>query len=164
MAGLITLNFKRTHFDKQPETPNTMNISAKKIARKTINWCKSVKKNIGKFSYEYDDEDNYDNGDTCVQYYEWESNFDEIITKQHERLNDLYVELNDFLEDYDGNHEYELSQANMNIDSADLQLQDILSKISSWDNISSFDDQIVEAIKYLDEAIEYLEGCLSEDF
>ena len=141
-----------------------MSISAKKIARKTINWCKSVKKNIGKFSYEYDDEDNYDDGDTCDQYYEWESNFDEIITKQHERLNDLYVELNDFLEDYDGNHEYELSQANMNIDSADLQLQDILSKISSWDNTSSFDDQIVEAIKYLDEAIEYLEGCLSEDF
>ena len=141
-----------------------MSISTKKIVRKTINWCKSVKKNIGKFSYEYDDEDNYDNGDTCVQYYEWESNFDEIITKQHERLNDLYVELNDFLEDYDGNHEYELSQAKMNIDSADLQLQDILSKISSWDNISSFDDQIVEAIKYLDEAIEYLEGCSLDIF
>ena len=164
MAGLITLNFKRTHFDKQPETPNTMSISAKKIARKTINWCKSVKKNIGKFSYEYDDEDNYDDDDTCVQYYEWESNFDEIITKQHERLNDLYVELNDFLEDYDGNHEYELSQANMNIDSADLQLQDILSKISSWDNTRDFNDQIVNAIEYLDEAIEYLEGCISEDF
>ena len=141
-----------------------MSISAKKIARKTINWCKSIKKNIGKFSYEYDDEDNYDDGDTCDQYYEWESNFDEIITKQHERLNDLYVELNDFLEDYDGNHEYELSQANMNIDSADLQLQDILSKISSWDNTRDFNDQIVEAIKYLDEAIEYLESCISEDF
>ena len=52
----------------------------------------------------------------------------------------------------------------MNIDSADLQLQDILSKISSWDNTRDFNDQIVEAIKYLDEAIEYLEGCISEDF
>ena len=141
-----------------------MSISEHKIARKTINWCKSVKKNIGKFSYEYDDEDNYDDGDTCVQYYEWESNFDEIITKQHERLNDVYVELNDFLEDYDGEHEYEFSQAKMNIDSADVQLQDILSKISSWDNISSFEDQIVEAIKYFDEAIEYLEGCSLDIF
>ena len=141
-----------------------MSISAKKIARKTINWCKSVKKNIGKFSYEYDDEDNYDDGDTCDQYYEWESNFDEIITKQHERLNDVYVELNDFLEDYDGEHEYEFSQAKMNIDSADVQLQDILSKISSWDNTRDFNDQIVEAIKYLDEAIEYLEGCSLDIF
>ena len=141
-----------------------MATSEQKIARKTINWCKSVKKNIGKFSYEYDDEDNYDDDDTCVQYYEWESNFDEIITKQHERLNDVYVELNDFLEDYDGEHEYEFSQAKMNIDCADVQLQDILSKISSWDNTRDFNDQIVEAIKYLDEAIEYLEGCSLDIF
>ena len=141
-----------------------MSISAKKIARKTINWCKSVKKNIGKFSYEYDDEDNYDDGDTCVLYYEWESNFDEIITKQHERLNDVYVELNDFLEDYDGDHEYELSQANMNIDCAYEQLQDILNNISSWDNTRDFNDQIVNAIEYLDEAIKYLEGCNDDIF
>ena len=141
-----------------------MATSEQKIARKTINWCKSVKKNIGKFSYEYDDEDNYDDDDTCVQYYEWESNFDEIITKQHERLNDVYVELNDFLEDYDGDHEYELSQANMNIDCAYEQLQDILNNISSWDNTRDFNDQIVEAIKYLDEAIEYLEGCSLDIF
>jgi hypothetical protein len=140
-----------------------MSVSDKEIARKTINWCKSIKKNIGKFSYESDDEDNYDD-DTCVQYYEWESNFDEIITKQHERLNDVYVELNDFLEDYDGEHEYEFSQAKMNIDCADVQLQDILSKISSWDNTRDFNDQIVEAIKYLDEAIEYLEGCSLDIF
>ena len=140
-----------------------MSRSEKKIVRKAINWCKSVKKNIGKFSYEYDDEENYDDDDIWGAYYPWESNFDETITKQHERLNDLYVELNEFLEDYDGEHEYELSQANMNIDCADMQLQDILSKISSWDNTRDFNDQIVEAIKYLDEAIEYLEGCLDED-
>lgn len=141
-----------------------MATSEQKIARKTINWCKSVKKNIGKFSYEYDDEDNYDDGDTCDQYYEWESNFDEIITKQHERLNDVYVELNDFLEDYDGDHEYELSQANMNIDCAYEQLQDILNNMSSWDNTRDFNDQIVNAIEYLDEAIKYLEGCNDDIF
>ena len=140
-----------------------MSISAKKIARKTINWCKSVKKSIGKFSYEYDDEENYDN-DSYDDEYPFEDDFKDIITKQHERLNDLYVELNEFLEDYNGEHEYEFSQAKMNIDCADVQLQDILSKISSWDNMRDFNDQIVEAIKYLDEAIEYLEGCLSEDF
>ena len=140
-----------------------MSISAKKIARKTINWCKSVKKNIGKFSYEYDDEENYDD-DSYDDEYPFEDDFKEIINKQHERLNDLYVELNEFLEDYNGEHEYEFSQAKMNIDCADVQLQDILSKISSWDNMRDFNDQIVEAIKYLDESIEYLEGCLSEDF
>ena len=140
-----------------------MSKSEKKIARKTINWCKSVKKNIGKFSYEYDDEDNYDD-DSYDDEYPFEDDFKEIINKQHERLNDVYVELNDFLEDYDGEHEYEFSQAKMNIDSADLQLQDILSKISSWDNTRDFNDQIVEAIKYLDEAIEYLEGCSLDIF
>lgn len=162
MAGLITLNFKRTHFDKQPETPNTMSKSEKKIARKTINWCKSVKKNIGKFSYEYDDEENYDD-DSYDDEYPFEDDFKEIINKQHERLNDVYVELNSFLEDYDGSHEYELSQANMNIDSADVQLQDILANISSWDSSKDFNNQIVDAVEYLDEAIEYLEGCLDED-
>lgn len=135
-----------------------------KIARKTINWCKSVKKTIGKFSYEYDDENNYDDGDNNDLYYEFESNFDEIITNQHERLNNVYVELNDFLEDYDGDHEYELSQANMNIDCAYEQLQDILKNISSWDNTRDFNDQIVNAIEYLDEAIKYLEGCNDDIF
>ena len=141
-----------------------MSMSEARNVRKTINWCKSVKKNIGKFSYEYDEEENYDDDDIWGAYYPWESNFDETITKQHERLNDVYVELNGFLEDYDGSHEYELTQANMNIDSADVQLQDILANISSWDSSRDFNNQIVDAVEYLDEAIEYLEGCLSEDF
>ena len=141
-----------------------MSMSEKKIARKAINWCKSVKKNIGKFSYEYDDEENYDDDDNYDECDAFESDFKEIITKQHERLNDVYVELNDFLEDYDGDHEYELSQANMNIDYADVQLQDILANISSWDSSRDFNNQIVDAIENLDEAIEYLEGCLSDDF
>ena len=136
-----------------------MSKSEKKIARKAINWCKSVKKNIGKFSYEYDDEDDHDEGDSNDIYYEFEYDFNEIITNQHERLNDIYVEINDVLEDYDGDYEYELSQANMNIDCAYEQLQDILDNISSWNNKRDFNDQIVNAIEYLDEAIEYLEGC-----
>lgn len=136
-----------------------MSKSEKKIVRKAINWCKSVKKNIGKFSYEYDDEDDHDEGDSNDIYYEFENDFNEIITNQHERLNDIYVEINDVLEDYDGDYEYELSQANMNIDCAYEQLQDILDNISSWNNKRDFNDQIVNAIEYLDEAIEYLEGC-----
>lgn len=141
-----------------------MSKSEKKIVRKTINWCKSVKKNIGKFSYEYDDEDNYDDDDSDDEDYLFESNFVEIITKQKERLDDLCVELNDFLEDYDGDHEYEIGQANMNIDSASVQLQDIVVNYDSWDNSSDYNNQIVDAVEYLDEAIEYLEGCLSDDF
>ena len=44
-----------------------MTTSESKLVRKTINWCKSVKKNISKFSYEleedYEDDDNYDSED-----------------------------------------------------------------------------------------------------
>lgn len=136
-----------------------MTTSEQKIVRKTINWCNSVKKNIGKFSYEYEDdydsEDDYENDDE----YPLESDFIRIITKQRERLDDLYVDLNDFLEDYDGSNEYEMHQAQMSIDYASVQLQDIEANYNSWDSSSDFNTQIVDAVESLDEAIEYLEGC-----
>lgn len=130
-----------------------MSISEIKISRKTINWCKSVKKNIGKFSYEY--EDDYDSGDE----YPLESDFINIITKQRERLDDLCVDLNDFLEDYDGCHEDEMHQAQMSIDYASVQLQDIEANYDSWDSSCDYNTQIVDAVESLDEAIEYLDGC-----
>ena len=135
-------------------THDTMDESEKKIARKTINWCKSVKKNIGKFSYEYEDEDCY--GDYNDEDYPLESDFEEVITRQLERLNDVHVELDDFLEHYDCDHGYEFRQASMSIASAEAELQDILSNISSWDNSSDFNNEIVTAVEHLDEAIEYL--------
>ena len=134
-----------------------MTTSESKLVRKTINWCKSVKKNISKFSYEleedYEDDDNYDSEDE----YPLESDFVNIIAKQRERLDDLYVDLNDFLEDYDGDHEYEIHQAQMSIDYASVQLQDIESNYDS-------NNQIVSAAESLDEAIEYLEGCNDDIF
>ena len=130
-----------------------MAISEQKIIRKTINWCKSVKKNISKFSYELEED---------YGIYS-ESDFVNIIAKQRERLDDLYVDLNDFLEDYDGYHEYEIHEAQMSIDYASVQLQDIENNYDSLDSSSDFNNQIVSAAESLDEAIEYLEGCLGED-
>ena len=141
-----------------------MTTSESKLVRKTINWCKSVKKNIGKFSYEleedYEDDDNYDSEDE----YPLESDFINIIAKQRERLDDLYVDLNDFLEDYDGNYEYEIHQAQMSIDYASVQLQDIESNYDSWNSSSDYNNQIVSAAESLDEAIEYLEECNDDMF
>jgi hypothetical protein len=141
-----------------------MATSEQEIVRKTINWCKSVKKNISKFSYEleedYEDDDNYD----CEDEYPLESDFVNIIAKQRERLDDTYVDLNDFLEDYDGDHEYEIHQAQMSIDYASVQLQDIESNYDSLVSISDFNNQIVSAAESLDEAIEYLEGCNDDMF
>ena len=141
-----------------------MATSEQKIIRKTINWCKSVKKNISKFSYEleedYEDNDNYDSEDE----YPLESDFINIIAKQRERLDDLYVDLNDFLEDYDGDHEYEIHHAQMSIDYASVQLQDIENNYDSLDSSSDFNNQIVSAAESLDEAIEYLEGCSDDMF
>lgn len=37
-----------------------MSRSEKRIVRKAINWCKSVKKNIGKFAYDYDEDYEFD--------------------------------------------------------------------------------------------------------
>jgi hypothetical protein len=98
-----------------------MATSEQEIVRKTINWCKSVKKNISKFSYELE-------------------------------------------EDYDGDHEYEIHQAQMSIDYASVQLQDIENNYDSLDSISDFNNQIVSAAESLDEAIEYLEGCNDDMF
>ena len=141
-----------------------MTTSESKLVRKTINWCKSVKKNISKFSYEleedYEDDDNYDSEDE----YPLESDFVNIIAKQRERLDDIYVDLNDFLEDYDGNHEYEIHQAQMSIDYASVQLKDIEVNYDSWDSSSDYNNQIVNAAESLDEAIEYLEGCNDDIF
>ena len=134
-----------------------MNTSRAKIVRKTINWCKSVKKNIGKFSYEYDEDydidDDYDSDDE----YPLESDFINIIAKQRERLDDLNVDLNDFLEDYNGDLEEEMHQAQMSIDYASIQLQDIEVNYDSWDSSSDYNNQIASAVESLDEAIEYLE-------
>ena len=133
-----------------------MATSEQKIIRKTINWCKSVKKNISKFSYEleedYEDDDNYDSEDE----YPLESDFINIIAKQRERLDDLYVDLNDFLEDYDGEYEYEIHQAQMSIDYASVQLQDIESNYDSWNSSSDYNNQIVSAAESLDEGIKIL--------
>ena len=141
-----------------------MTTSESKLVRKTINWCKSVKKNISKFSYEleedYEDDDNYDSEDE----YPLESDFINIIAKQRERLDDLYVDLNDFLEDYDGDYEYEIHQAQMSIDYASVQLQDIESNYDSWNSSSDYNNQIVSAAESLDEAIEYFEGCNDDMF
>ena len=125
-----------------------MATSEQKIIRKTINWCKSVKKNISKFSYELEE----DYGISS------ESDFVNIIAKQRERLDDLYIDLNDFLENYDGDNEYEIHQAQMSIDYASVQLQDIENNYDSLDSSSDFNNQIVSAAESLDEAIEYLEG------
>lgn len=141
-----------------------MSIPEKKIICKIINLCKSVKKNIGKFSYEYDEDydidDDYDSDDE----YPLESDFINIIAKQRERLDDLNVDLNDFLEDYNGDHEEEMHQAQMSIDYASIQLQDIEVKYDSWDSSSDYNNQIANAVESLEEAIEYIEECSDDIF
>lgn len=134
-----------------------MSRSEKKIVRRTINTCKSVMNAIGKFSYEYEEdyefEEDEDSEDDC---YLGDKLLD-VISVQKERLDNLFVDLSDFLEDYIGEYEEEISQAQMSIDLASGELSYIEINFSTWDGESVFYGEIASAIEYLEEAIEYLE-------
>ena len=140
-----------------------MRNSEKKIIKKTINICKSVKNAIGKFSYEYDYdfdfEEDEDSEDDCYLG----DKFLDVLRAQHERLNNHYVTVDDFLDDYDGEYEEEINQAKMNIDLASEEINYIIVHFSTWNGPGTYNSEIITAVEYLDEAIEYLEGCLDED-
>ena len=141
-----------------------MSTTEQKIVKTTITWCNSVKKNISKFSYEFDEYYDDDDDDGIDDAYYIESGFKDAISKQREKLDDLYTDIHDYLEDYDGNYEYELHQAQMAIDSASMELQDIENNYNSLDSSSHYNNQIVNVIEALDEAIDYLIGCKSDFF
>ena len=141
-----------------------MSTAEQKIVNTTIKWCKSVKKNISKFSYEFDEYYDDDDDDGSDEAYYIESGFKDAISKQREKLDDLYTDIHDYLEDYDGNYEYELHQAQMAIDSASMELQDIENNYNSLDSSSHYNNQIVNAIESLGEAIDYLNRCNSDFF
>ena len=141
-----------------------MTKSVKKIARKTINICKSVKNAIGKFSYEYDvdyDYEEYDGygEDDCYNGDE----FIDIVREQKENLDNLYADIDNFLEDYEGEHEEEISQAQMSIDFASGELSEIETDFFTRISPSIYNDEIVSAIESIDEAIEYLEDILGNE-
>lgn len=147
-----------------------MKKSAIKVVKKAINWCKSVKNNIDQFSYENDDEEDCDEEDCDDDYFEdddcdIENDFENVISCQRERLEILIDDLDDLLEDYDGQYEDDLHQAKMSIYTASEELQDIENNISHSLNLfADFNDQIENAVEYLDDAIDILEDCISGDF
>ena len=158
------MNSIATAFNRNQQITNTMNRSEKKIVRKAINICKSVKNAIGKFAYDYDEDyefdEDEDNEDDCYLG----DQFLDVIAAQKERLDNLFVDLSDFLEDYSGEYEEEISQAQMSIDLASGELSYIETNFSTWDGESTFYGEISNAVEYLEEAIEYLEGCNDDIF
>lgn len=141
-----------------------MTTSETKIIRKTISICKSVKNAIGKFSYDYEEdydfEEDEDSEDDCYLG----DKFLDVVAAQKERLDNLYVDIENFLEDYDGEYEEEISQAQMSIDLASGELSYIEINFSTWDSESVFYGEIISAVESLDEAIECLEGCDDDIF
>lgn len=89
-----------------------MSRSEKKIVRKAINICKSVKNAIGKFAYDYDEDyefdEDEDNEDDCYLG----DQFLDVIAAQRERIDNLYADIDNFLDDYSG--EYERDQPSSN--------------------------------------------------
>ena len=136
-----------------------MATSAMKIVRKAINICKSVKNAIGKFAYDYEEDyefdEDEDNEDDCYLG----DQFLDVIAAQRERIDTLYADIDNFLEDYSGEYEREISRAQMSIDLASGELSYIETNFSTWDGESTFYGEISSAVEYLEEAIEYLEGC-----
>lgn len=137
-----------------------MNKSADKIIRKTINLTRSAIKKFKKFSYELDDydEDYDENFDESYDDYFLEDEFKDVITEQKEKLEDLSVDLHSFLEDYSGTYEYELEQAQMSIDSACAELDEILANFYPWNCSSDCNVEIVNTVEYLEEVLEALES------
>ena len=141
-----------------------MATSAMKIVRKAINICKSVKNAIGKFAYDYEEDyefdEDEDNEDDCYLG----DQFLDVIAAQRERIDTLYADIDNFLEDYSGEYEREISRAQMSIDLASGELSYIETNFSTWDGESTFYGEISSAVEYLEEAIEYLEGCNDDIF
>ena len=141
-----------------------MATSAMKIVRKAINICKSVKNAIGKFAYDYEEDyefdEDEDNEDDCYLG----DQFLDVIAAQRERIDNLYADIDNFLEDYSGEYEREISRAQMSIDLASGELSYIETNFSTWDGESTFYGEISSAVEYLEEAIEYLEGCNDDIF
>lgn len=132
-----------------------MNKSADKIIRKTINLTRSAINKLKKFSYELDDYD--EEFDESDDDYFLEDEFKEVITEQKEKLKDLSVDLHSFLEDYSGTYEYELEQAQMSIDSACTELDEILANFYPWNCSGDCNVEIVNTVEYLEEVLEVLE-------
>ncbi len=141
-----------------------MATSEMKIVRKAINICKSVKNAIGKFAYDYEEDyefdEDEDNEDDCYLG----DQFLDVIAAQRERIDYLYADIDNFLEDYSGEYEREISRAQMSIDLASGELSYIETNFSTWDGESTFYGEISSAVEYLEEAIEYLEGCNDDIF
>ena len=135
-----------------------MNRSEMKIVRKAINICKSVKNAIGKFAYDYEEDyefdEDEDNEDDCYLG----DQFPDVIAAQRERIDNLYAVMDNFLDDYSGEYEREISRAQMSIDLASGELSYIETNFSTWDGESIFYGEISSAVEYLEEAIECLEG------
>lgn len=158
------MNSIATAFNRNQQITNTMSRSEKKIVRKAINICKSVKNAIGKFAYDYDEdyefEDDEDSEDDCYLG----DQFLDVIAAQRERIDNLYADIDNFLEDYSGEYEGEISRAQMSIDLASGELSYIETNFSTWDGESTFYGEISNAVEYLEEAIECLEGDDEEGF
>ena len=141
-----------------------MKRSEMKIVRKAINICKSVKNAIGKFAYDYDEDyefdEDEDNEDDCYLG----DQFLDVIAAQRERIDNLYADIDNFLDDYSGEYEREISRAQMSIDLASGELSYIETNFSTWDGESIFYGEISSAVEYLEEAIECLEGYDEEGF
>ena len=138
-----------------------MNIYERKVIKDTVSAIKSVKKTFGQFSYELDEDYSYDsNNDNDTEYLS-DNDFKDAITEQREKLDKLYIDLNNLLEDYTGEYEYEIHQAQMAIDSASLDLQSIENNYCCWNGPGASNDELVSSAEHLDEAIEYLESTLN---
>lgn len=134
-----------------------MNRSEKKIVRKIINICKSVKNAIGKFSYDHEEDYEFEEDEDSEYDCYLGDKFLDVIEAQRERLDNLYTDIGKFLEDYSGEYEEEINQAQMSIHLASGELSYIETNFSTWDGESTFYGEIVSAVESLDDAIEYLE-------
>ena len=141
-----------------------MNRSEKKIVRKAINICKSVKNAIGKFAYDYDEDYEFDEDEDNEYDCYLGDQFLDVIAAQRERIDNLYADIDNFLDDYSDEDEREISRAQMSIDLASGELSYIETNFSTWDGERIFSGEISNAVEYLEEAIECLEGYNEEGF
>ena len=138
-----------------------MNIYERKVIKDSVNTIKAVKKVFGQFSYELDENYSYDIDDDNDNEYPSENDFKEAITEQRERLDTLCVDLNNLLENYNGEYEYEIQQAKTAIELASADLQSIENNYSCWNGPGASNDELESSAEHLDEAIDYLESTMN---
>ena len=136
-------------------------MNTRKRLKKFISCIRCVINKLKRFSIEMEDEyDIEDEYTDCDDGYYLESEFETVIKDQREKLEDLSVDMNRFIDDYSGDYDYELEQAVGAIYCACAELDEISANFYPWNCSGDCNREIVNTVEYLNDVIDSLESAI----